>query len=146
MGQEAVLFGCIVGATWRPGPDYRRLQAANVVAVEALPQADHWPFLVRGIFALPGEFPEGTFRSQVIHFGASQKDDPSERELWNTWIVKFENLLRGMYWTSACATVETDFWQRTYVWKPSSAALAAMKGDPPSTIQDWQREVQTGRG
>ena len=40
-----------------------------------------WPWVVRGIFALPAPYPQGTYRRQVIHFGLSIKDDNIRRLL-----------------------------------------------------------------
>jgi hypothetical protein len=49
--------------------------------------------VVRGIFALPAPHPQGTYRRQVIHFGLSIKDDPSNRGIWDVWLAKYSAMM-----------------------------------------------------
>jgi hypothetical protein len=84
MSHEAILYGRIIGATGRPGTaGYFALHERNRAVLNRLPRNDDWPWLVRGMFALPAGHPQGTFRRQVIHFGASIKDDPYDRGIWD---------------------------------------------------------------
>jgi hypothetical protein len=85
LAHEVILYGSIEGA------EHERLRVLNAVALSELPAEDEWPWLVRGMFALPAEWPQGPFRSQIIHFGASLKDEPHDRACWDTWIGKFES-------------------------------------------------------
>jgi hypothetical protein len=59
MGYEAILYGRIVGASGPVGENYRVLQDRNRAIINRLPREDDWPWLVRGMFALPAGFPEG---------------------------------------------------------------------------------------
>jgi hypothetical protein len=145
VSHEAILYGHVVGATGRPGTaGYFDLHARNRAALNLLPRIDDWPWLVRGMFALPAGRPQGTFRSQVIHFGASIKDDPLNRGLWDEWLGKFESLLRRLYWWSAVVHISTDFeLDRAFEWLPTDAAMAGMRADPPQPVGEWVRSVRT---
>ena len=74
-----------------------------------------WPFLTRHMFAVgehrvDGDSDRGLYKSQVIHFGASLKDEPGAEAHWAGWLAKFEGLLlRKLAWISAKVHVETDF-------------------------------------
>lgn len=50
---------------------------------------------------MPVEWPQGTYQSHIIHFGASFKDEPGAGGFWDTWLNKFESLLKQLYWDSA---------------------------------------------
>lgn len=141
MGHEATVFGCIEGATWR-SEDYDRLQRLNAAVLAELPAEDEWPWLVRGMFALPAGWPQGTYRSQIIHFGASLKDDPWDRSCWDTWLGKFEALLGRLYWFSAVVHLQTEFEpDRLFRWLPTAAAVDRMVADTPRCVQEWVRSV-----
>ncbi|MFN0018511.1 MAG: hypothetical protein ACKVP0_09645 [Pirellulaceae bacterium] len=136
MSHEVIVFGSIEGADPEP------LRALNKAVLAELPIEEEWPWLVRGMFALPAEWPRGTYRSQVIHFGASFKDEPQDRACWDVWIGKFEALLRRLYWWSATLHLETEFEpERVFRWLPTAAAIERMAGDPPLPVQEWQRSV-----
>src|SRR4029079_604571 len=125
----------IIGATRRPGADYFALHERNRAALNRLPREDDSPSLVRGMFALPAGRPQGTFRRQVIHFGASIKDDPGNRGIWDEWLGKFESLLKQLYWWSAVVHLSTDFEpDRIFQWRPTEAAMAGLYADPPLPI------------
>jgi hypothetical protein len=136
LGHEVIIFGCIEGA------DPERLQMSNAAMLAELPIKDEWPWLVRGMFALPAEGPFGTYRAHVIHFGASLKDEPMDRSCWDTWLGKFEDLLRRLYWWSATVHLCTEFEpDRVFRWLPSEVAVEQMVGDPPRCVQEWERSV-----
>lgn len=136
MGHEVIIFGCINGA------DAAHLHAKNAAVIAALPAEDEWPFLVRGMFALPERWPFGTYRAHVIHFGASFKDEPSDHAVWDTWLGKFEAVLRRLYWWSATLHLQTEFEAaRVYEWLPTTAALHLMVGDQLQPVQEWERSL-----
>lgn len=138
MGHEVIVFGCIEGA------DPERLQAINVAALADLPDDDGWPWLVRGMFSLPAGWPRGTYRSHVIHFGGSLKDEPQDRTCWDAWLSKFEALLGRMCWWSATLHLVTEFEpERVFRWLPTTAAVNRMVGDPPQPVEEWERAVLT---
>jgi hypothetical protein len=145
MSHEAILYGRIIGATGRPGTSgYFDMHKRNRAIINRLPGNDDWPWLVRGMFALPAGHPQGTFRRQVIHFGASIKDDPYNRALWEEWLGKFEALLRQLYWRSAVVHLATDFEpDRVFEWRPTEAANAGLYAEPPRPVGEWVRSVRT---
>lgn len=136
MGHEVIVFGCVEGA------DPERLHALNAGVIAELPTEDEWPWLVRGMFALPAGWPQGTYRSHVIHFGASLKDEPGNRSCWDAWLEKFERLLRRLYWWSVAVHLRTEFEpDRVIRWLPSEATIDGMAAEPPRTVQEWKRSV-----
>ena len=142
MSHEAILYGRIVGATRRPGADYFALHERNRAVLNRFRREDDWPCLVRGMFALPAGHPQGTFRRQVIHFGASIKDAPENRGIWDEWLGKFEALLRQLYWWSAVVHLATDFERdRVFEWRPTDAAMAGLYVEAPQPVFEWVRTV-----
>lgn len=146
MGHEAFVYGMIVGAAYRVGGgQYRMLQERNAEAIMKLPEpeGDEWPWLNRSVFALPGPWPQGTYRRQVIHFGLSVKDDPFDRRCWDVWFAKFERILRQLYWLSARVCLETDFEpRREFVYIPTQESIKAMHTDEPIPILNWERKIR----
>jgi len=142
MGHEAIIYGCVVGASWRAGERFTWTHDLNREALARVPEDDDWPWVVRGIFALPAPYPQGTYRSQVIHFGLSIKDEPSDRGIWDVWLGKFERVLGRLYWYSAVAHLDTDFEPpRVFEWLPTEAALRRLRDDPPQPVGEWVRSV-----
>jgi hypothetical protein len=143
VGHEAILYGRIIGASGRLGPGYRVLQDRNRAVIRRLPQEDDWPWMVRGMFALPAAYPQGTYRRQIIHFGLSIKDDPRDRGVWDVWLGKFEAVLQRLYWWSAVAHLSTDFEPpRVFEWVPTEAARGRLLDDPPEPVSEWVRSVR----
>lgn len=118
MANQIILFGMIEDASL--GRESRNvLQERNVEVISQLPVEDEFPWLTRGMFALPSPSPQGTFREQIIHFGLSMKDrflspsavygrehgwPPEDRAHVTEWIGKFEDLLRRLYCTARNCT------------------------------------------
>ena len=143
MGHEAVIYGRIVGASWQPGERFTWTHDLNREALVGMPEDDDWPWVTPGIFALPATYPKGTYRRQIIHFGLSIKDEPSDRGIWDIWLEKFERVLRGLYWTSTVAHLTTDFeTPRLFEWVPTEAATRRLYDDPPAPIGEWVRSVR----
>lgn len=143
MGHEAIVYGRIVGEGWRIGEQFTRTHDLNREALGAVQQDDDWPWVVRGVFALPAPYPQGTYRCQIIHFGLSIKDDPNDRSIWDVWLAKFEGVLRLLYWSSAVAHIATDFEPpRAVEWIPTDAAMDRLYEDPPQPIAEWVRSVR----
>ena len=143
MGHEAIVYGVIVGASYRIGEDYRLLQDYNAAIIRKLRTEDDWIWLVRSAFALPGQYPQGTYRRQIIHFGLSIKDDPSDRGCWDIWFEKFEEVLKRLYWLSAKVHIETDFEpDRMFIYLPTDESLTDLYADKPSPISKWRRSVK----
>lgn len=152
MGHEVIIHGVIEGATL-DRDRYRLLQERNAGVIRALPKTDDFPWLTRDMFALPASEPQGTYRSQVIHFGLSLKDDPLgvvELDAWPTperegiygWIIKFERLLMQMYWFGADLFVQTEIEPLVHFrYLPTSAATDQMFGENLSPVASWDRTI-----
>lgn len=140
MGHEVLLHGMICGATYRSGDDFRKFQLLNEKAFASLPVDQDYPWVDRSIFSLPGPYPVGTYRAQLIHFALSMKDDPSDKTLLDSWLAKFEQVLCRFYWESVVLTLETDFTEGVgqIVWKPTELALAAMY-ERTEPIKEWKK-------
>ncbi len=146
MGHEVIISGRIVGASWRAGERFTWTHDLNRDALATVPEKDDWPWVVRGIFALPAPYPEGMYRRQVIHFGLSIKDEPSERGIWDVWLEKFEAVLRRLYWTSASAQLDTEFEApQIFEWLPTDAAMGGLYADPPQPVAVWDRSVRLAK-
>lgn len=139
MSQETIVYGFIEGATWK-SPEYRRLQMANLVALNALPESDEFPPITRGMFSCTPLESSGTFRAQVLHFGGSING--LDFDAVPQWISKFEAVLSTLYWFEATAHVWTDYIDGAYQfwWKIGEKSLATYhNGDPQPTI-NWNRK------
>lgn len=136
MSHESIVYGYIEGT---PGTrdDYRGLQRRNLAVLDALPEVDDWPPLVRGMFSAPDLEPlRGTHRAQVIHFGASFKN--FEQEDRSQWTSKFEDLLRRLYWFSAQFHIITELEGRIEIrWDAASGGTSL--DDEPTPTNDWSR-------
>lgn len=161
MGHEVIIYGTIEGATFESSR-YRLLQDRNATIIQTLPAEDDFPWLTRSMFALPGPNPQGTYRTQVIHFGLSLKDDPprcptelrdpvrgwpkSERRAIYEWLAKFEQLLATLYWFAANVYFSTDFEPAMHVfYLPTNDAIDSMICDEPEPIAKWNREIHFDR-
>jgi hypothetical protein len=138
MGHQIVIYGMIEGPA--AGDQMRALKEHNDAIIRGLPAEDQWPWLTRSMFALPGRWPQGTYREQIIHFGLSMKDDPplspnsafkpdrgwpkEDRKSVYGWIEKFEKLLREMFWFGANVHLITEFEaDRVFYYPPTKAAF-----------------------
>lgn len=138
MGHEAIVYGRIFGASWHAGERFRWLHDLNREAIAKVPEDDDWPWVVRGIFALPAPYPQGLYRRQVIHFGLSLKDDPVDPKIWDVWLGKFEAVLRRLYWFSVVAHVQTDNGpSKVFEWVPTELALGRLYDYPPVAVSKW---------
>ena len=143
MGHEAIIYGVIAGATRSFGDDFRSLYDLNAKVILSLPSDDNHPWVDGCIFALPGDYPNGTYRRQIIHFGLSIKDDPNDLEKFlEVWLSKFEDILKQLYWVSARLHIDRDFGSLEYEWSASEVARAGLLADPPSPTTDWHRELR----
>ncbi len=156
MGHQVVIYGMIEGPA--AGDRSRALKEHNETAIERLPAEDEWPWLTRSMFALPGGWPQGTYREQIIHFGLSMKDDPplcprseydpakgwprTDRQCVYGWIDKFEHLLRQLFWFGASVHITTDFEpDRVFYYTPTKAAFDKMIADNPRAIDEWELTI-----
>src|SRR4051812_5450398 len=100
-----------------------------------------------GEHRIDGDADRGLYKSQVIHFGASLKDDPDAEAHWASWLAKFEGLLlRKLAWVSAKVHVETGPRpERVYLYRASREALGELlaeveRSDGPTASEvRWER-------
>jgi hypothetical protein len=162
MGHQAIIYGRIQGDR-EYARGYRTwTHEYNAAVVRSLPDRDeHWPFLTRHMFAVAEhrvdrDSDRGLYKSQVIHFGASLKDEPKEEVHWEKWLAKFESLLlKKLAWISAKVHLETDLRpERVYLYRVDRESLAELLlegvqfGIPTVSQVRWVRQhfdVQEGR-
>ena len=130
MGHQAIVYGRIQSDREPSQATAPSLHEHNAIVLRSLPDSDdEWPFLTRHMFGVV-EYPyQGLYKSQVIHFGASLKDEPTREGHWDTWLSKFESLLlRKLSWVSAVVHVETDFRPgKVYVYRVDRSSLGELQ-------------------
>jgi hypothetical protein len=153
VGHQAIIYGRIQGCREFSQGLPTEVYEYNAAIVRSLPDRDEeWPFLTRHMFAFAERSPEGgndrgLYKSQVIHFGVSFKDDPNpvgRSEVWEAWLGKFEELLlKNLAWVSAKVHIESDFdSERVYVYRvdrEAHGALLAHLGNTTLYEARWQR-------
>ena len=141
MGHETIVHGCIQGSTFTTS-EYRKLQNFNIEVIGKLPTKDEYPFLSKSMFSIPGQiYDEGTYRSQVIHFGGSIKGLEFGDE--KVWIEKMETLLKKLYWFSAVAYIETEMdGEYKYSWLAENVIPNSYSSENPRTTNLWKREIK----
>src|SRR5262245_48048466 len=121
MGFQLTVYGKIDGI--------QSLSERNALVLDSLPEQDEWPWLVKRMFTMPAPWPQGTYRSQCIHFGATFKDDPSDPSRFFEWIEKFEGLLKKLYWISANLHLEREFeaHDHMFIWFPTPKGFESLE-------------------
>jgi hypothetical protein len=147
MGERTSISGHIQEPWYTPGGDMeiRVFREANSLALRNLPTADSWPFLHRGMFVRSRQGRSGassSFRGTVIHFGGSfsglHQDLPE-------WKLKFEALLRRMFWEHAALLVVTEYMgTHHYRWRPTREAQQAMFAPAFQPVNAWELESSPG--
>jgi hypothetical protein len=135
MGHESIVYGYIEGSTYR-SDEFRKLQRLNRAVIASLPVSDEWPFLTRQLFFVPGEdYQDGTYRSQVIHFGGSFKEIEYD---WEKWLTKFERLLARLYWLRTRVHLDTELGgTHSYNWVADRTAIEGFALEPPTPTANW---------
>lgn len=135
MAQQSIVYGYIQGAEWMSS-DVHRLHRLNQEIITALPEKDAFPWLTRGMFAVPvnGADPSSS-KSQIIHFGASIYEVELE---WRKWLEKFEALLRKLYWFNAVVHLHTEvIGDHQYDWTIDANQIVHFFNDPPRPATKW---------
>lgn len=136
--QESIVYGCIRDqAGDDAGREARR--RANIEALASLPDDDGFPLLPRAMFGASGlDRYDGTYHTQVIHFGASYRAIEYE---WEQWLARFEALLSRMYWVGAVVHLQTELsGNHTFVYEPRGGEH--QPGDGPLTVRcEWEHDV-----
>jgi hypothetical protein len=134
MGHQAIVYGRIQGARNPQGDSTASVHRYNRAVLQGIADLDDsWPFLTRHMFStaedrIPQAADRGLYRGQIIHFGASFKDDPKSESHWFDWLGKFEGVLKQLLWVTAKVHIETDFSpEKLYLYRVSRDALAEMQ-------------------
>jgi hypothetical protein len=152
MGMETVIYGFIQGPHWPheiphaydfclqyPQKQLRYMEidqklrdkvSHNLQAIAMLPEEDTWPFLSRSMFSSSTNSIQTTYKSQIIHFGASFKQIEWN---WEEWLTKFETLLRHMYWDEVHLHLIAEGLNSSsfhYVWQDDEDEKAIYPGHP----------------
>ena len=149
MGHRAIVYGRVQSDREPSQATSPSLHEYNAIVLRSLPDRDDdWPFLTRHMFGVAEHPYQGLYKSQVIHFGASFKDEPGQAGPWDLWLSKFEALLlRKLSWISAIVHVETEFRpERVYVYRVDRESLGELqlevqqfgRGPTVSEVR-WQR-------
>jgi hypothetical protein len=136
MAHHSIIYGRINGATWKT-KDYNKLHRLNLDVISSLPEKDtEFPWINRSMFSVPNE--QGTFRDQVITFGASYKTLETE---WHLWIEKFESLIKRLYWFDITIHAEFEVMgDYKYDWLIDVNQMESWHKEYPKTILDWKFE------
>lgn len=115
MDRESIVYGCIKDLPFGNETEVLKRRYHNLRTIHSLPGGDEWPFLSPDFFSVSGGQPEqGTYITQIIHFGASYCAVECN---WELWIKKFEAILKQMYWNSATVHLETELaGTHTFSW------------------------------
>ncbi|BCL81747.1 hypothetical protein ccbrp13_42120 [Ktedonobacteria bacterium brp13] len=159
MGMETVVYGFIQGPHWphEVANKYdvfskhsekqlmymeidRKLTEKvhhNLQALSALPEDDDtWPFLSRSMFSSSTNSIQTTYKSQIIHFGASFKQI---EWAWEEWLTKFEALLSTMYWDEVRVHLISEMFTSSfdYTWEDDSKEKAIYPNHP-DPVAHWR--------
>jgi hypothetical protein len=107
----------------------------NLYALSTLPEEDTWPFLSRSMFSSSTNSIQTTYKSQIIHFGASFKSIEWE---WEEWLTKFEAFLSTMYWDEVRLHLISEMFSSSfhYTWKDENEEKAVFP-DYPDPVAHW---------
>lgn len=132
MGHESFVYGLIVGSYRNPTD-----AAHNHAVVAQLPLDDASPFVGRSLFARPGRTTvNDTYRTEVIHFGASYSAVEWE---WPIWLAKFEAVLAQLVWHEVWVHLRTDLvGDYTYHYQPEPRGERPWLHDPRDPGPQWR--------
>ena len=133
MAHHTIIYGRISGASWKI-EDYCKLHKLNIDVINSLPESDsEFPWINRSMFSIPNE--QGTFRDQVITFGASYKTLEYE---WHLWIEKFEELLKRLFWFDVTIHAEFEIMGNyKYDWFIKTDLMDNWHNEPLIPINEW---------
>jgi hypothetical protein len=143
MGHRTTISGHIQEPYYIKATDRqtRWLLESNSRAINSLPLDDKWPFLIRPMFSFSPLSPtapncaSSTYRGRVIYFGGSFS---SLHEYWGEWLIKFENLLRQLYWEHAVVVLITEVaGQHQCRWDAKMDSICLEGDTHPHPIKDW---------
>lgn len=125
MSGESVVYGYI--RDW-PVQDHGQQLARtehNRRMLDGLPHAEIWGLLHREMFAASRPLDQLQPVSQVIHFAATYHSVEYE---WDSWVRQFENLLKGLYWSTAVVHLEAEnHGSHRFSWQSESYELLTLE-------------------
>lgn len=140
--QESIVYGIIKNVPPADLEAYKQSRT-NQKAIQMLPSSldFDFPLLCREMFSMSGgdsdDIFSGTYHTQIIHFAASYRAIEYE---WESWIGKFEEVLRSMYWMSATVHLETELsGKHTFNWVAHGAGHRPTN-DELKMVCEWERE------
>lgn len=133
MAHNTVVYGRIIGANWK-SDDFYKLHKLNENTISRLSELDEeFPWINKSMFSIANK--QGTFRQQVITFGASYKSLEYE---WELWLEKFESILKNLYWLDVIIHVEFEILgQYKYEWKITNQGLDNLWFKEPKPTANW---------
>lgn len=146
MGHRNTLSGHIQEIWYVEGSDQAiaRLWEHNRLVLNSLPDDDEekWPYLGKRMFStspilseVSSDALQPTYRGPVIYFGGSFSSILYD---WSEWLIKFEDLLRRLYWEHAVVVLATEWMgQHIYRW---DAKLDSFHAEKPTPISEWTFE------
>lgn len=142
MGHRTTVSGHIQELWYAKGTDHqlRWLWESNNRVIHSLPLEDEFPPLNRRMFSfspmcqIRGEGFNSTYRGRVIYFGGSFSSIHYD---WEEWLIKFENLLKRLYWEHAVVVLVTE-WLGQYVYRWDSEIPDYDYISRPEPIQKWE--------
>ena len=140
MNQESIVYGCIKDVLMSHSPqEVEEHRERNRYVMMSLPSIEEWPLLSREMFALPVQVTDlDEAHTDVMHFGSSYKAVEHE---WQSWLNKFEEMLKQMYWVSATVHLETEFnGTHTFTWDAEDCFHEPSSGEL-SVRCEWSREA-----
>ncbi len=140
MNQESVVYGCIKDVVYTSeGSDLNTHREHNKRVMQSLPSIEDWPLISREMFSAPVQFTAlDDVHTDVVHFGISYKAVEHE---WQSWLNKFEDMLKQMYWVSAVVHLETEYsGTHTFTWDAEDDLHEPSVGEL-SVRCEWSREA-----
>lgn len=136
MAHNTIIYGRLSGATWK-AEDYYKLHRLNAEVINSLPNSDsQFPWINKSMFSIPNE--QGTFRDQVITFGASYK---TLEYKWHLWLEKFEEILKRLFWFDVTIYAEFEVMgDYKYDWLINIDQIDKWHKEFPEPIVDWKFE------
>lgn len=152
--QESVVYGRIKSASSLSVKELKKQIYTNKKALLLLSDTDllsselsmtnsliheQYPLLTQEMFAVSRLQMNGKYASaNVIHFAMSYHGVEYE---WSEWMVKFESLLKSMYWQSVVVHLETELsGLHTFKWESVNASHIPGKDDF-NVRCEWDHEV-----
>ncbi|MDJ0365727.1 hypothetical protein QMK33_11240 [Hymenobacter sp. H14-R3] len=133
MAHNTLVYGRINSPAWKT-KDFYKLHLLNERIISELPEfSENIPSINKTMFSTANE--QGTFRQQVITFGASYKSLEYE---WELWLEKFESILSKLYWLDVKIYVDFELLgDYKYEWNINNKGLINLRLEEPKPTTNW---------